>query len=137
MKYRIIEHTADVGIHIYGRDINGLFANAAHALFDLITDVRYLEGNVENRIRVSGDDWPDLMVNWLRELLCLWTVEDRLVKEVDITDFSEYSLRATTTGDSYDQNRHSIKEEIKAVTYHQIDVHQGPSGWEARIIFDV
>ena len=137
MKYRIIEHTADFGIHVYGRDINRLFANAAHALFDQITDVRILEGKVENKIRVSGDDWPDLMVNWLRELLCLWTVEDRLVKDVDITNLSEYSLRAIVTGDPYDQNRHSIKEEIKAVTYHQIDVHQGPSGWEARIIFDV
>ena len=137
MKYRIIEHTADIGIHVYGRDIKRLFVNAAFALFDRITDVRVLEGTVENSIRVSGDDWPDLMVNWLRELLCLWTVEDRLVKDVDITSLSEYSLRAKAIGDPYDQNRHSIKEEIKAVTYHQIDVRQGPSGWEAQVIFDV
>ena len=137
MKYRIIEHTADFGIHVYGRDINRLFANASHVLFDLITDARILEGKVEDTIRISGDDWPDLMVNWLRELLCLWTVGDRLVKDVDITNLSEYSLQAIATGDPYDQCRHSIKEEIKAVTYHQTDVHHGPSGWEARIIFDV
>ena len=137
MKYRIIEHTADFGIHVYGRDLNRLFRNAAHALFDVITDVGILEGKVENHIRVSGADWPDLMVNWLRELLCLWTVEDRLVKDVDITSLSEYSLEATTTGEPYEENRHAIKEEIKAVTYHQIDVHKGVSEWEARIIFDV
>ena len=137
MKYRIIEHTADFGIHVYGRDINRLFVNAAHALFDLITDVRILEGKVENSIRISGYDWPDLMVNWLRELLCHWTVEDRLVRDVDIINIAEYSLRAIVTSDPYDQKRHAIKQEIKAVTYHQIDVHPGPSGWEARIIFDV
>ena len=137
MNYRIIEHTADFGIHVFGNNLNRLFGNAAHALFDLITDVDVLEEKEKINMRVSGSDWPDLMVNWLRELLCLWTVEDRLVKNIDIQRLTEYSLRAVATCDRYEPSRHSIKEEIKAVTYHQINVYQGESGWEAKVIFDV
>ena len=137
LKYRIIDHTADIGIQVYGQDMNRLFTNAAHALFDFITDTQLIDKVTEKKIAVSGEDWPDLMVNWLRELLCLWTVEDSLVRDVNIKQVSEYSLRAIAIGEPYDPNRHVIKEEIKAVTYHQIDVHPGSSGWEARIIFDV
>jgi len=106
-------------------------------LFDLITDVHLIEKTAETKINISGEDWPDLMVNWLRELLCLWTVEEKLVRDVDIINVSEYSLQAIVIGERFDPDRHVIKEEIKAVTYHQIDLHHGSSGWEAKVIFDV
>ena len=77
------------------------------------------------------------MVNWLRELLGLWTVEEKLVGTVNINHISEYTLEAIAVGEPFDSNRHEIKEEIKAVTYHQIELHRGPSGWEAKVIFDV
>lgn len=137
MKYRIIDHTADLGIQVYGRDLNRLFANAAHALYDLITDVQRIEKTAETAIKISGEDWPDLMVNWLRELLGLWTVEEKLVGSVNIIHLSEYTLEAIAVGEPYDSNRHVIKAEIKAVTYHQIELYRGSSGWEAKVIFDV
>jgi len=39
--------------------------------------------------------------------------------------------------DDYCPGRHVLKHEIKAVTYHQIQVSETESGWEARVIFDV
>ena len=38
MKYKIIDHTADFGLHVFGTDPQDLFANAARAMFELITD---------------------------------------------------------------------------------------------------
>lgn len=137
MRYRLIEHTADVGIHVFGTDAETLFANAAFALFDLITDSRALKGERVERITVNGDDRPDLMVNWLRELLFFWNGKERLVKTVKIETLSENSLSAVVCYDPYDSDSHEIHTEIKAVTYHQLQVKSRPSGWEARVIFDV
>ena len=88
-------------------------------------------------MEVSGEDWADLMINWLREILYLWNGKERLVKSADITSLSETRLTAQVPFDPYDPDRHVIKTEIKAVTYHQIQVKRTPSGWTARIIFDI
>ena len=137
MKYEVINHTADFGIQVFGADAKDLFANAAFALFDLITYVDALKGLNEHEVHITGDDWPDTMVNWLRELLYLWTCKELLVKTTDIFYLTEHELTAKVNFDPYDPDRHEIKNEIKAVTYHQIQVEKRPSGWESKIIFDV
>ena len=136
-KYTLIDHTADFGIHVFGSDPKALFVNAAHAVFDMITEIDALKGLETAGLRVAGDDWSDLMVNWLRELLYLWNGKELLVKTVQIQSLSETSLSANIAFDPFDPDRHEIKTEIKAVTYHQIQVNSGPDGWEAKIIFDV
>jgi SHS2 domain-containing protein len=136
-KYKLIDHTADFGIHVFGADPKELFANAAFATFDMLTEIDSLKSLEAATIRVTGDDWPDLMVNWLRELLYFWNGKELLVKKVKILALSENKLSANVELDPFDPDRHEIKIEIKAVTYHQIQVSSGPEGWEARVIFDV
>ena len=86
MKYSVIDHTADLGIHIYGADPKALFENAAFALSDLVTDVHSLKENEKYKIMIKGEDWPDMMVNWLRELLFFWTGKNRLVTKTKILE---------------------------------------------------
>jgi SHS2 domain-containing protein len=136
-KYQLIDHTADFGIRVFGSDSRELFGNAAGALFDMLTETEALTGNDSCRITVSGDDWSDLMVNWLREVLYLWNGKERLVKSVQILSLSEKKISANIHFDAYTPTRHIIKTEIKAVTYHQAYVKRTPVGWEAGIIFDV
>jgi SHS2 domain-containing protein len=136
-KYEVIEHTADFGIRVFGTDPQELFSNAAWALFDVLTETKALSGNDSRKITVSGDDWPDLMVNWLREVLYWWNGKKRLVKSVEILSLSDKKLSAKICFDAYTPDRHIIKTEIKAVTYHQVYVKIGPSGWEAGVIFDI
>ena len=137
MNYRIIDHTADFGLQIFASDLKTLFADAAHAMINQITDVNRLKGLNEYHVHVTGSDRPDLMVNWLREVLYLWTGEEKLVKRARILSLSEYELSAKVTYDTYEPDHHIIKNEIKAVTYHQIQVKSVPDGWEAQIIFDI
>jgi protein archease len=136
-KYNLIDHTADFGIHVFGSDSKELFANAAWAMFDIITEIDQLKGLDSCNIEVSGYDWPDLMVNWLREVLYLWNGRELLVKSFHIISLSENNLSVRVNFDPFNSDRHIIKTEIKAVTYHQIQVNSNPSGWEAKIIFDV
>jgi SHS2 domain-containing protein len=135
--YRFIDHTADFRVEIFGVDEKDLFIQAAKALTDLITDPRTLEDRHRQILTVNGDDWSDLMVNWLRELLYLWSGEERLVGRVVLQSLEPTRLRATVTTDAFDADRHPIRNEIKAVTYHQIEVRPWQAGWRARVVFDI
>ena len=137
LKYRTINHTADFGLQVFGTDIKELFTNAACAMYDQITDIDSLTGSDEYTIHVTGSDRPDLMVNWLREILYMWTGKEKLIKTVHILSISRNKLSARVKYDIYNPDQHIIKTEIKAVTYHQIEVNQRPDGWESKIIFDV
>lgn len=137
MLYELIDHTADFGIHVFGKDEKDLFQNAALAMFDLIADYEKSDGLTKIRIQIAGDDWPDLMVNWLRELLYLWNGKEKLIQSVQIDSIVENEIFAVVRCDAFAPELHSLKNEIKAVTYHQIQVGQKEHGWEAVIIFDV
>ena len=137
MKYRIIDHTADVGLHVFGTDPSEVFATAARAMFDIMVSPESVHAVQSLSLQVEGADWPDLMVNWLRELLYLWSGRGLLVHSVDILDIGAQRITADVAVDSYDPARHALGSEIKAVTYHQITVKRKLTGWEARIIFDI
>ncbi|MCJ7772471.1 MAG: archease, partial [Desulfobacterales bacterium] len=131
VKYNFIDHTADFGIEVTGEDQKTLFANAALAMFDVIANTSRLKGESEVDLRIQGSDRCDLMVNWLRELLYLWNGKEMLIKEVDILSISEKKLTAVLKYDRFNPDIHEIKNEIKAVTYHQIKVEQTQKGWTA------
>ncbi|MBU4035783.1 MAG: archease [Proteobacteria bacterium] len=134
----MIDHTADLGIEVFGSSLTDLFENAAWALSDLLTtDTDNPHPLPDTSITVSGQDWPDLMVNWLRELLYLFTGKDMIVKSAKIVSLSEYTLTANVKYEPFLSYRHIIKNDIKAATYHQIIVEQAGPEWKTRIIFDV
>jgi SHS2 domain-containing protein len=122
---------------VFGENEKDLFQNAALAMFDLIADYEKSDGLTKVRIQIAGDDWPDLMVNWLRELLYLFNGKEKLIQSVQIDSIVENKIVANVTCDAFASEYHSLKNEVKAVTYHQIQVGQKDHGWEAVIIFDV
>lgn len=137
MNYKLIDHTADLGIEVYGSCPRELFENAGYAMFDIITDTNRLTALSEMTLNIIGQDCPDLMVNWLRDLLYLWTGKGLLVKIINIISFSEHALSANVKYEPFVPERHLIKSELKAVTYHQIRVERKGAVWAAGIIFDV
>lgn len=137
LRYRIIDHTADIGLHVSGADPSELFRTCALAMFAVITDAQSLRAANTLELVVEGADWPDLLVNWLREVLFLWSGRELLVQGVDVIEINSARLRATVAVDPFDPKRHVIETEIKAVTYHQVEVNRLLTGWEAKIILDV
>jgi SHS2 domain-containing protein len=135
--YRMIDHTADFGIIVSGIDKKKLFKNAALAISDLTLSARNPKVMTTEHISITGEDLTDLMVNWLRELLYFWNGKQMPVLGVEILLISEIGLLASVDFDIFDPERHDIKTEIKAVTYHQARTIQNDEGWTAQLIFDV
>lgn len=137
-RYKVFDHTADMGIEVYGATVKELFANAAFAVFDMLTDLDRVHAIEERNITVEGEGWEDLLVNYLREVLYLFNGEGFLLKKFSITEIDSHSLKGKVSGEKIDPLKHTIHKEIKAVTYHQIAVRETPdTRWLGRIIFDV
>ncbi|MEK7827878.1 MAG: archease [Thermodesulfobacteriota bacterium] len=138
MDYRIFDHTADLGVEVTGATLEELYAGAAFALFDLLTDLSSVRAGRSREIDVSGENPADLLINFLREILYAWNGEGFLMKSCFVRQITPKRLRAVLRGEAFDPARHRIIREIKAVTYHQSSVLQTPEGgWVARVVFDV
>jgi len=137
MPYELIDHTADIGIHVTGGNIKDLFETAARAMYEQIVDMDQLKGSHTRKFQVSGIDRADLLINFLRELLSAWTIDNLLVKQIYINEIDNNHLTADITCDTYIPKTHEILMDIKAVTYHGISVDRTDDGWQATIIFDV
>jgi SHS2 domain-containing protein len=135
--FRVLDHTADIGIVVNGRDLKDLFANAGHAFFHLLTDLRKVRPRIERKVEIGAESLERMMVDWLSELLYLHDVENLLFKTFKVESVGKGGLKARVAGEPFQENVHVIKTEIKAVTYHQIRVAKENGGWRARIIFDL
>jgi SHS2 domain-containing protein len=137
--HKFFDHTADIGVEVRGRTAKVLFVNAAEALFDVMIERKTGEKSVRQlkKITVEGADVADLLINFLREILYLFNGEKFIAVSCEIIQFSNKELQARLTGESFNNKKHLIKTEIKAVTYSGAKVERVKFGWKARVIFDV
>jgi len=135
--FDIIDHVADVGITAYGEDMKQLFANAALALFSLITDVQSVKDKLQHRVEIDSKNRDNLLVEWLNELIYLFDAEHLLFNQFEIESLDNRQLKATCHGERFDPARHRIKIDVKAATYHMLEIAQDIKGYKAQVIFDI
>ncbi len=137
-KYRLLDHTADIGIEVYGQTKKEALANTVEAMFDLIVESDSIAALEEKQLSVSGVDTSDALINLLREALYLLHGQSWLCKTCEILEMEEEHITARLQGERYDAKKHLLKMEIKAVTYHTLKIEQvADKNWRARVIFDV
>ncbi len=134
--FEIIDHTADVGILAYGADISQAFANAARALFSLITELDNVAEVLHRDIEVTAPDIESLLVEWLNELIYLFDTENILFKRFDITRLSHTQLKARNYGEKVDRSKHQLKTGVKAATYHMLKVDRRDD-CQVQVLFDI
>lgn len=137
LDFSFLNHTADLGIVVRGSDLKDLFEVAALSMMHVMVQAKPSEETERVELSVTGDDLADLMVRWLGEILYLLEGEKVLVISAKIDFISPSQVDATLVTVPFDSKRHEILCEIKAVTYHQIEVIEKSKHWEARIIFDL
>jgi SHS2 domain-containing protein len=134
VRYEVVEHTADTGITAYGKDTNEIFENAAYGMFDLMTDVRRVRLVGEVRLEVEAHDLGSLLVDWLSELLFIHEAENVFFAEFDV-ELDDLTLTGRARGEEVDPERHRLQTQIKAVTYHMLEVN--PEEGYATVILDI
>ena len=136
-RYEIIDHTADIGLRAYGRDLKQLFANAACGMFGILADLKNVRAKESLEIKLKAPNIEELFLSWLSELLYQYNSKGIIFKEFLIDKLDERSVSAQARGERLDLKRHRLKAEIKAVTYHELKVQKVKDTWQAEVIFDV
>jgi len=134
--FEIINHTADVGIVAYGADLSQAFANAARALFSLITELDDVAEVLHRDVELTASDEERLLVEWLNELIYLFDTENILFKRFDIIQLNNTQLKARSYGEKVDKSKHKLKTGVKAATYHMLKVDKGDGCW-VQVLFDI
>jgi len=139
--YEIIEHTADIGLNIFGKTKQELFQNAARGMFFLITG-SFICPEQKNRqywtVECEASNIDDLLVSWLSELLYIHHTDFVFFDDFIINSLTRQLIQAEVWGGKMKDSSCEIEKEIKAVTYHRLRVFKNDQGlWEANIIFDI
>ena len=135
-EFEIVDHTADVGIRAYGASINQAFANAAKALFRLITELDNVNEVLHRDIELVAPDQESLLVEWLNELIYLFDAENIIFKRFDITRLNSTRLKARGYGEKVNISKHKLKIGVKAATYHMLKVDK-TNGYQVQVLFDI
>ncbi len=136
-RYEQIEHTADIGVRVYGKSLKELFENAAFAMFDIIADLEGLKSSVSCDFDLKAPTREELLVTWLDELLFNFYTKWIIFSEFKIEELQEGRIRAKAFGKHVGENRSRLKTEIKAATYHDLSIKESPEEYTVDIIFDI
>lgn len=137
--YKILNHTADLRIKIFGKGIEDLFINAGYTYFDLVVvvvDRKNRQSEIDKEITVVAPDLHSLFVSWLNELIYIFTVKELVATDFFITQMTTGSIKAQLRCLKL-LSQDSIKREIKAATYHKLEILSTNKRYVAQVIFDV
>jgi len=129
LKFEFFDVTADVGYRAYGNSLANAFENAAIAMFEVITDTSTVKPLIKKQIRLEAEDECAILYDWLSELLFVHDTEYLVFSKFDIKidskldgDIERYILDASAFGEEFDPSKHERRSEVKAVTFHMMDI---------------
>ncbi len=128
-----IEHTADWAIRVRAQNLSALFERSAIGMFELIGGQQRSGDRIQRPITLQGADTETLLVAWLEELLFIQESEGVMLVRSHVQMPSDTQLLAKVEF----APEASRSKEIKAVTYHNLEVQQNDKGYEVTIVFDV
>ncbi|MEE9555115.1 MAG: archease [candidate division Zixibacteria bacterium] len=138
--FRIIEElpSADFIFDAFGENLEELFSNCAKACFFAMTDSDGVEPSSDFHFEVEGETSDDLLYSFISELIFLKDSESIFLSEFDIEiDKAGKSLKAVVRGEKIDYNKHVIKTDVKAATYHDLHIRDDNGRFMVRMILDL
>jgi SHS2 domain-containing protein len=135
--FEAFDHTADVGLRVWGRELADLFEQAGAGFIDLMIDPGSVRCRERRSIQVEGGETEELLVAWLEEILFALDAEGFAPRSAAVECLEPGKLRGALCGERFDPARHEVRQAVKAVTYHDLKVHRTESGYEVSIVFDV
>ena len=138
--YRFLDHMTDAVIEAYGTTLEEAFENAAKALCDTMIDLKTVRPKREIKFSAKGDDLHSLLFNWLDKVMLLLVADGIAMSEFSVKikqHNNDYLLEGTTRGEPLQLDRHHYKVEIKAVTYHEMEIRHERDTFTAKFLLDL
>jgi SHS2 domain-containing protein len=139
--YEILEHPTDLKIRAFGKTKEELFLNIMKGMFGgakakiLTTPSPSLKrkGITARKIKIKSTDEPSLLVDFLSEALSLSDINNEVYFDVKFKKLSEKELEAEVSAQPVEK----MGLEVKAATYHGVEIKKVDDHWEATVLFDI
>ncbi|MBT8380502.1 MAG: archease [Ignavibacteria bacterium] len=138
--FKFIDHTADVAVDLEADSLEELFSSAVEAFKISITDIECIEISDSIEIEITGASKEELLVDFLNEINFYVTTKKWLCCGIEsikvFNDENEWELSAEVNGIKLNSEK-DLKQEIKSVTYHQMEIIAKNNMYSTRVVFDI
>jgi SHS2 domain-containing protein len=136
MKFKFLEHTADVKFQAFGKNIEEVFINSALALKETIYE-KNTKKEIKKKIKIKGKDFESLLYNFLEKFLYLLEGENFILGKIEKIkiDKEKFRLEANISGDK--ASDYNFTNSVKAVTYNEMFVKKDKGKWVSQVVLDV
>jgi len=126
LSIQYLEHATDAFILVTAPSLTDAFTLAGQSVVDTTLDKKTIEEKEQRTLKVSGKDLRYLLFNWLEEVNYQLITEGFAIARfsLDISKNSTYELKSTIFGEPIDLKKHHFKVEIKAPTFHMMEIKQ-------------
>ena len=132
MKYRYLDHTADIKFQAFGKSLEEAFSNSAYAMIKIICKEKVME-RITKKIMIKGIDKKSLLYRFLDEILFLLNAKNFLLSKVKNMKIRDNELTADLYGD--DLSNYNLGLDIKSVTYNDMIIEEKP--FMIQVVLDI
>jgi SHS2 domain-containing protein len=134
--FEIVDHTADTAIRGWGSTPEELFVNMAKGLFKVIGGEATVSSTKTRALDVEAENPNELLHDWLETLNALHQIHHELYTGFELS-IDENLLKATVRGGPMAGGAGEFGIEVKAVTWHDLNIRETPHGLEAYVLLDI
>jgi SHS2 domain-containing protein len=134
--FETFEHKADMGIRGHGATLEEAFVNGAKALFSVMIDIHSVDPIEVHEVKCSADDTEALFVEWLNRLLSIADSEGVVFSEFEL-EIKGSAIDGKALGERLNREKHTAMVEVKAATYHMLEVGESEGEFFAQCVVDV
>jgi SHS2 domain-containing protein len=133
-----LDHATDAFIEVTASTLNEAFTVAAQSVVDITLDRNTIQEKEQKTLTVSAHDLRYLLFNWLEEVNYHIITEGFAIARftLKISKNPPYRLSATAYGEPINLKKHHFKIEIKAPTFHLMDIKKN-DGITMRFLLDL
>lgn len=139
-QHKFIDHSADIAVEVTADSFEELLTESLSAFNETVLNSENIQCVEEQELYLQASDREQLLVSFLNEINFLLTVKKWISKSIEnilITlENSSYKLNCVVKG-SYINDSVELKEEIKSVTYHKMEIREDNGLYSTRIVLDI
>ena len=133
--FEILEHQTDLKIKAFGKNLKEVFRNSMIAMVESMRpEIDFsFKKTFQRKIKIKSFDLDSLLVDFLNEILYLIQTNKEIYKKIEFLKFKKFEIEANLYGEKV--KRFGL--EIKAATYHDLEIKRTKDGWYAIVLFDI
>lgn len=129
MGFRILEHTADIGIIAEGKNFENALEEAALGMFSLMGKAKPKE---KMEISLERERKDELVVFLFSEILAQCEANGFTPSKMKIKKYKGNNISVEVLGE-----HKTLKNIIKAVTFHMLEVREEKGKCTVQVLFDI